>query len=75
LFGYPYSYAYPYWYYAAPSYPYPAPLQDPSSVYIERQPAPAAPTQTYWYYCPSAKAYYPTVRKCPEAWIKVPPPE
>jgi hypothetical protein len=31
------------------------------------------PPQSYWYYCPSARAYYPTVRTCPEEWIKVPP--
>jgi len=43
-------------------------------MYVQQEPAPAvAPPQTYWYYCASAKAYYPTVQKCPEAWIKVPP--
>ena len=31
------------------------------------------PPQSYWYYCPSAKAYYPTAPTCPEPWIKVPP--
>jgi hypothetical protein len=31
------------------------------------------PPQSYWYYCPSAKGYYPTVPTCPEVWIKVPP--
>ncbi|MEX2222579.1 MAG: hypothetical protein WEG40_12350 [Candidatus Rokuibacteriota bacterium] len=44
-------------------------------VYVERPPAappaPAAPTP-YWYYCASAKGYYPTVPGCAEAWIKVP---
>ena len=34
--------------------------------------APQTP-QAYWYYCPSARAYYPTVRTCPEPWVKVPP--
>jgi hypothetical protein len=29
--------------------------------------------QGYWYYCESAKEYYPTVQQCPEDWIKVPP--
>lgn len=31
------------------------------------------PPQAYWYYCQSARAYYPTVPGCPEPWIKVPP--
>jgi len=31
------------------------------------------PTQSYWYYCPSASAYYPTTPTCPEPWVKVPP--
>src|SRR5256885_1950095 len=40
----------------------------------QRGPAPAPPPpQTYWYYCPSANAYYPNAATCPEAWIKVPP--
>jgi hypothetical protein len=29
--------------------------------------------QSYWYYCPSARAYYPTAPTCPEEWIKVAP--
>jgi Protein of unknown function (DUF3300) len=31
------------------------------------------PAQAYWYYCSSARAYYPTVPTCPEPWVKVPP--
>jgi hypothetical protein len=27
----------------------------------------------YWYYCPSAGAYYPDVGACPEPWMQVPP--
>ena len=34
-------------------------------------PAPQAPT-AFWYYCSSAKGYYPTVPSCPEEWVKVP---
>ena len=30
----------------------------------------AAPA--YWYYCPSYRAYYPSVTTCPEAWVPVP---
>ncbi len=31
------------------------------------------PSESYWYYCGSAGAYYPTAPSCPEPWIKVPP--
>ena len=31
------------------------------------------PAQSYWYYCSSARAYYPTAPTCPEPWVKVPP--
>jgi hypothetical protein len=48
------------WYsYAAPVYPYPDPYAPPTV---------AAPATGYWYYCPSAGAYYPYVTECPEAW-------
>ena len=64
----------PWWYYPPPYYaPYyvysPAPVVQEPPVYVERP----SPPQSYWYYCPSAKAYYPTAPTCREAWIKVPP--
>lgn len=62
----------PYPYYPPPYYAYPPPpviVQEPP-VYIQPQPA---PPPSYWYYCPSAQAYYPNVQTCPEAWIQVPP--
>jgi len=31
------------------------------------------PAQAFWYYCSSARAYYPTAPSCPEPWVKVPP--
>jgi hypothetical protein len=31
------------------------------------------PTENYWYYCPSSKAYYPYVKECPAGWQKVSP--
>ncbi len=31
------------------------------------------PSESYWYYCGSAGAYYPTAPSCPEPWIKVAP--
>ncbi len=42
-------------------------------VYIE-QAEPAAPVaQQSWYYCKSAKGYYPYVKECPEGWQRVQP--
>src|SRR5215470_17520235 len=46
---------------------------------IVQQPASPAPSQEsssepsheYWYFCPSARAYYPTVPDCPDPWIRV----
>jgi hypothetical protein len=70
-------YAHPYWYYS-PYYVYTPPtvvVQEPP-VYVQQDPAPAAPpapAESFWYYCPSAKEYYPRVPNCSEAWIKVPP--
>ncbi len=76
--GYPY--AYPYYYYPPPYYytPPPVVVQEPP-VYVQQQvtptvpPAPPAAPESYWYYCPSARDYYPRVPTCSEAWIKVPP--
>lgn len=62
---------------APPPYYYPpqvvvVPPPQPQ-VYIEQTPTAA---QNYWYYCKSAKGYYPYVKECPEAWQKVlPQPE
>ena len=75
------GYPYPYYYYPYPYYytPPPVVIRDPP-VYVQQpgqaQPAPSAdtaPVEGYWYYCPSASEYYPSVSTCPEAWIKVPP--
>ena len=62
---------YPYWYY--PRYyvvapPPPVIVETPPPVYVQPE-----PPQGYWYYCPSAQAYYPNVQTCPEAWTQVPP--
>jgi hypothetical protein len=65
----------PYWgwgwggYYPPYYYPQPQVVVQPAPVYTD---APA-PEESYWYYCASAKAYYPSVPSCSEAWIKVPP--
>jgi hypothetical protein len=70
--GHPYWTPYPYWY-PPPYYYPPTVVVQPPPVYIEQPPpAPAPPPPAYWYYCMSAKAYYPSVPTCPEDWIKVP---
>lgn len=70
----------PGWY--PPPYYYPPqvvvvpPSQPP--VYIERQDEamPHSEAQQYWYFCKSAKGYYPYIKECPEGWQKVlPQPE
>lgn len=46
-------------------------------VYVERDSAPSAPAdaapQQWWYWCASAKGYYPYVSTCSEGWQRVPP--
>jgi hypothetical protein len=70
------GWGYPYWY--PPYYPYypyyypPSPPQEPP-VYIEQSTQATQPPSSYWYYCQSASAYYPSTPSCPEAWIKVAP--
>lgn len=65
----------PYYDYPGTVYVYPEPpdvveIAPPAAV------APAPPAgqqnQQYWYYCASAKAYYPYVKECPETWQLVP---
>jgi hypothetical protein len=63
--------AYPYAWYPPPYYGPPTVVIQEPPTYVE-QPQPAPP-QAYWYYCPTAGGYYPMVKACPEAWVKVPP--
>ena len=49
----------------APGYVYAPPVVEAPPVY---GPDPSG----YWYYCPSAGAYYPTVPACSEPWVPVP---
>jgi len=67
-FAYPYA-PYP----AAYRYPYPY-----SSPYAYAAPAAvyataSAPAPSYWYYCESARTYYPYISTCPEGWMPVVP--
>ncbi len=64
----------PYWYppyYYPPYYPpvYTIPVVAEPTTYIQQSPAPS-----YWYYCESARAYYPYVQQCPGGWLTVVPP-
>ncbi len=59
------------WWYAPSYYSPPVVVVEEPSVYIQQQPASATPDAS-WYYCPNARAYYPTVQTCPEAWVRVP---
>lgn len=69
------------WYlYPQPVYPYPDAYTPP--VVVVQPPSPAmpgalAPQTQNWYYCTSARSYYPYVPSCPEGWKAVPatPPD
>ena len=67
-------YAYPY----PPAYVYPPVVIAPAAppVYVEQYPAPPAPAPqaaaSEWYYCASARAYYPYVGECAQPWQRVP---
>lgn len=80
------------WYfYPARVYPYPDPYIPPVTVIDEQPPVVVAPQTNgpapaqaqpqqatqFWYYCNSAKGYYPYVPSCPEGWKTVPaqPPQ
>lgn len=59
------------WYfYPTPVYPYPNPWEPP--VEYVAPPAALPPPTQYWYYCESAKGYYPYVSTCPGGWKQVP---
>lgn len=63
-----------YWgpsYYYAPPPVVVAPAEP--RVYVERDAPPAAAPAQWWYWCQSAKAYYPYVSTCSEGWQRVAP--
>ncbi|HXU87976.1 MAG TPA: hypothetical protein VFQ62_03925 [Methylomirabilota bacterium] len=62
---YPYYGYYPY----ASSYGY---SPDPVT-YVQREPATQSRPNAFWYYCESARGFYPAVQSCPESWLKVVP--
>ena len=72
-----------YYWYPQPVYPYPDPYIPPvvAAPSVPGAPPPRAspppasaqpPVPQAWYYCESAKNYYPYVPSCPEGWRAVP---
>ena len=50
----------------------PAPVIESPPVYAHQAPV-EAPAASYWYFCPSSRAYYPSVQACSDAWVKILP--
>ena len=67
----------PYWgpaYYPYPYYAYPPVVvaaPPAPTTYVERSDQPLQ--SGYWYYCETARGYYPYVKECPGGWKAVPP--
>jgi hypothetical protein len=57
----------PWWPYGPYAYTPSPVIVEPPPVYIEK------PPPGFWYYCPSAQAYYPNVSSCAEPWMRVAP--
>jgi len=63
------------YYYPQPVYPYPNPYEPPVAVVVPQAaagPATPPPAPQNWYYCESARGYYPYVPTCPSGWRAVP---
>lgn len=67
------SYSHSYFYYPAPVYVAPSVVHVAPPVFVQRHDMPATDQQGWWYYCASARGYYPYVKECPGGWQKVPP--
>jgi hypothetical protein len=60
------------WYYPPPYYYYPVPVAPAQpTTYIEQGSGPAD-AGGWWYYCDTARGYYPYVKECPSGWQRVP---
>jgi hypothetical protein len=75
--GWPGYWGAPYWggYYGGGYYPGPTTVYTEPRVYVERDEAAPAPNGggQWWYWCQSAKGYYPYVASCSEGWQRVSP--
>lgn len=56
----------------APFFWWPGYIYTPSPVIVAPPVYVQPGSNGYWYYCPSARAYYPYVAACPEPWVPVP---
>lgn len=61
-------YGYPYYSPAYAAAAYPLPMVAEPATYVQQQ-----GSASYWYYCESARAYYPYVQQCPTGWLTVVP--
>ena len=50
----------------------PPPVPQPPAVIVQTPTPAPAPAAGFWYFCPSAGAYYPYVQTCPEGWQTAP---
>lgn len=71
VWGVPYAYGYS----VAPAYAYDA---TPTEQFIPQEPAavvspPVKAEASYWYYCIQPAGYFPYVKDCSQAWLKVVP--
>ncbi len=81
LLASPYYDPYPWGGYYVPAYPTAAvvtsvpespPVSPQGTTYLGNGAGPAPQSGNSWFYCDSAKAYYPYVKQCPEPWREVP---
>ena len=73
--GSPWYWGSPYYYYDYPAYSYyaaPAYYDYPTEVYVEPPASAPRPASRVQYYCPDS-GYYPTVKACPNGWLRVLP--
>lgn len=66
----------PFWF--PPPWPpyYPPPIvvaPPPPPVYVEQPSVSTGEEGEYWYFCSSARAYYPAVTACQEGWVPILP--
>ena len=60
-------------YWAPPVIVQPQVIVQPAPVLVDNSGQPAQPQESFWYFCPNTRAYYPSVQSCSENWVKVPP--
>jgi len=61
------------WGWPGPVVVQPQVVVQPAPVFVDAPAQGSAPPESFWYFCPSTRAYYPNVSSCNEVWVKVPP--